>query len=440
MKTLKAEAEALFRAAMHYADVRAAVVRNLRVDGAQLLVHNRTIDLGMFREVIVIAIGKAATPMYEAAVAVFQRAAWPPERLRAITVSPLRPEFTFGNLTFFAGAHPTPDATSVEAAVSILATLRRASEETLVLFLVSGGASAMVELPIDPTLTFEDVAELNRVLVGSGLAIRDINVLRKHLSAVKGGRMAEAAASACKCTLILSDVPAIHLDSVGSGPSLPDPSTVEDCYELYSILQSAQSLPASVRHFFESRQIAETPKQSNPAFRGASWNCILSSDDLAFGAASAASAAGFHVEVDNRCDEWRCEDAAAYLLHRSAALSKLHGRTCLISAGEVTVQLGQPSGRGGRNQHFALQCALALGCIPRHMAILSAGSDGIDGNSKAAGAVADESTCRRALQLGIDPGEALRAFNSFPLFAALKDSITTGPTGNNLRDLRLLLT
>ncbi len=436
----KVQARQFFDQALRHADVRQAVLRNFRIEGSQLLSAGTSFNLPKIQDIILIAIGKAATPMYEAVVHVLRNAAWPPQRLVSVVVSPQSPAEPFGTLLFFQGSHPIPSEGSRVAAITILEQLRSTTSDTLVLFLISGGSSAMVELPLDSTISASDVASFNRILVGSGLPINEINSLRKHLSAIKGGRLAEAAAPAAQCTLIISDVPASLLDTVGSGPSLPDTSSKVECSDIYRHLRAAERLPLPIERFFESGLASETPKQTDPAFAKAAWTCVLSSEDLASGAADAAAQAGFHVEIDNCCDEWAAEDAAQYLLSRSAQLSRHHERTCLISAGELRVKLSQTSGRGGRNQHFALQCALSLAGDARESAVLSAGSDGVDGNSPAAGAIADENTCREALLRDIDPVETLKRFDSFRLFNALGDTITIGPTGNNLRDLRLLLT
>jgi glycerate 2-kinase len=420
-------------------DVRVAVSRNLRVEGPVLHVGSTTFDLHGVRHVVLIAMGKAGTPMYEAAAAALRTAEWMAERLDAIVVSPTRPQEVFGALSYFEGSHPTPDEASRRAATAILQKLRETTGDTLVIFLISGGASSMVELPLDGTISIEDVAEFNRALVGSGLSITEINALRKRLSAIKGGRLAEAAAHAMQCTLIVSDVPVGALDMVGSGPTLPHSNSRDDCMRLWKRLRSQGPLPARIERFFQAEVACEIPRQTNPVFARTACTCILSEDDLASAAAKAANAAGLHVEIDNRCDDWTSEDAAAYLLHRSGQMQKQHAGTCLISVGEVGVKLPKTSGQGGRNQHFALQCALHLADDSGHTVVLSAGSDGMDGNSPAAGAVVDEETCRRARLCGFDPAETLMQFNSFPLFDALGDTVVTGPTGNNLRDLRILL-
>ena len=436
---MKAEARSIFNQALALADVRRAEMRNFQAREKIITDAGRTFDATQSSTLLTIAIGKAATPMYETVAELLQTSAWPARTHSAVVVSPHKPSVQHGALKYFVGAHPTPDETSREAAKTILAELHRADSETLVLFLISGGSSSMVELPMDPSITVLDIAAFNRCLVGSDLSIAEINVLRKHLSAVKGGRMAEAAAPAAQCTLIVSDVPASFLDVVGSGPSLPDSSSTEMCHEVFERLRRMRTLPAPVEKVFE-RGPSETPKRDHPAFVNAAYACILSSDDLATAALHTANSLGFYAEIDNTCDEWSSGDASGYLLDRSAQLSKRHGKTCLISVGEVRVNVLDPTGVGGRNQHFALQCARRLQHQERDVTVLSAGSDGIDGNSPAAGAIATQATWSRAEGLGFDPARTLEQFDSFRLFHSLGDTIVLGPTGNNLRDLRLILT
>ncbi len=440
MPDMKIEARRLFQETLREVDVGLAIARRISIEGSLLKAGDDTFNLEEFEAVLIVSIGKAATSMYEAVVRVVQTAAPVHLKVEAIVVSPQPLAATHEHLVYLAGSHPTPDATSRTAALVILDRLREAGDTTLVFFLISGGSSSMVELPLDPSVSLGDVAEFHRTLVGSGLGIAEMNVLRKHLSAVKGGRLAIAAAPAAQCTLVLSDTPAGALDVVGSGPSLPDSSSAEDCRRIYLRLRSMARLPPTIERFFEADALEETPKGDDPVFQRSTWTSILSSDDLAISAAALARHMGFLAEVDNTCDEWRCDNAAGYLLERSAELRRRAGRSCLISVGELAVMLPLSPGRGGRNQHFVLECALRLAGQAEETTVLSAGSDGIDGNSVAAGAVADGDTCDRAAKQGVDPARVLADFDSFSLFRALGDAIVTGPTGNNVRDLRLLLT
>ena len=242
-----------------------------------------------------------------------------------------------------------------------------------------------------------------------------------------------------QCTLLVSDVPAASPDAIASGPSLPDTTTVADTQRLFLRLQESGRVPDTIAAWFHNPLLPETPKPNDAAYARAHWHVILSGDHLADAAARAAEAAGFHAVIDNTPDDWDYGDAAKYLLGRSAALGEQHARTCLISVGEMGVTIPAHAGEGGRNQHFALWCAVQLARRGEVATVLSAGSDGVDGHSSAAGAVCDETTVARAELLGWSATGALDSFRSAPLLLSAGDAIHTGPTGNNLRDLRLLM-
>jgi hydroxypyruvate reductase len=325
----------------------------------------------------------------------------------------------------------------VRGAEAILKSLAALTSQALVIFLISGGGSAAVEKPIDPEISLADLIATYKVLVHSGAPIAQINAVRKHLSAVKGGRMAQAAGAAQQVSILVSDVPENALDSLSSGPTMPDSSTIDDCYRIAREYDMLPQLPEPVRELFERHALEETPKQGDPAFLRSRWWQVLSNETAEKAAAAAASKHGFAVEIDHSCDDWDYARAADYLLDRLRTLRQGVSKACIISGGEVTVKVPGKAGAGGRNQHFTLYCAQKI--AGEKLVVLSAGTDGIDGNSPAAGAIADGTTLERAQRAGLDPEAHLEAFNSFPLFEKLGDSIQTGPTGNNVRDLRVLL-
>ena len=271
----------------------------------------------------------------------------------------------------------------------------------------------------------------------SGAPIAEINAIRKHLSAIKGGRMAQAAVPARQLSLLVSDVPDTAPDALASGPTMPDSSTTTDCYDIAQRYEMLQRFPGRVRKIFEERQLQETPKPGDPAFANSSFQTVLSNQTAVDAAVQRAIDLGFTVEVDNTCDDWDYVAAADYLLGRLRELRQRSARACLISGGEVTVQVGSQSGTGGRNQQFALYCALRIQGEP--ITILSAGTDGIDGNSVAAGAVVDGTSVARASELSLDAATALQDFDANPLLHEIRDEVVIGPTGNNVRDLRVLL-
>jgi len=294
--------------------------------------------------------------------------------------------------------------------------------------------------------------------------------LRKHFSAVKGGRLAIAAPEAAKVSLLVPDVPLRSLDALSSGPTSPDHSTVAEVRALLEKYDLASKLPPSIRAFFEREDLPESPgnkgwrppffpRLSKPdalparrvtaaavmsgeedAFSKSVFELLLSSHDLAENARALAQKAGYDVVVDNSCDDWDYADAARYLLERFHALRAVHPKCCLISTGEVTVTMDRTPGAGGRNQQFVMACALELEAhLGQRLTVLSAGSDGIDGNTRSAGAIADPTTVARAHTFGFHLKSSLAAFDACPMFTALGDSVVTGPTGHNLRDLRLLI-
>jgi len=472
LEALHATATEIFTGAVKACNIASAFERRLRFDGDTL---NRLspdgsgpaeIDLSAYKRVFVIALGKAAGPMLEVLLARMKRR----QGLRGICCTNVMPLQRNWRFRYFESGHPLPNEDSFAAARATLALLRKARKDTIVFFLISGGGSAMFDLPIDPRITLEDTIEFHRLLLASGAPIHEVNTLRKHFSAVKGGRLAMAAPEAAKVSLLLPDVPLRSLDALSSGPTSPDHSTVADVRQLLAKYELPAKLPASIRAFFEREDMPESPGSKtwrpsflpklpwadaspprhmtlasslsgeDPAFRDSVFEIMLSSHDLVENARTLARQVGYHVVVDNSCDDWDYAEAARYLLERFHALRAKQERLCLISVGEVTVTLDRIPGAGGRNQQFALLCAQELAGHPgERLTILSAGSDGIDGNTRSAGAIADPTTVERARRFGYDPAQSLTAFNACPLFTALGDTVVTGPTGQNLRDLRLLI-
>jgi glycerate 2-kinase len=353
-----------------------------------------------------------------------------------IVCGPADPVTQVFGFRYYKGGHPVPNAESIRAADAILRSLQSMSARSLVIFMVSGGGSSLVERPIDPEISLSDLVATYQALVHSGAPIAEINAVRKHLSAVKGGRMALVASPAHQISVLVSDVPENALDSLASGPTMPDSSTLEQCYDLIRKHKLLKQFPPSVRELFERHALDETPKKGDMAFDRSRWWPVLSNSSAQKSAVERAAMSGFAIEVDNSVDDWDYAPAADHLLKRLRELRKGVSRACLISGGEVTVKVEGKSGVGGRNSHFAAYCATRI--AGENITVLSAGTDGIDGNSPAAGAIADGTTMQRAKEKGYEVSRVLREFNSHPMFEALGDVIVTGPTGTNVRDLRIL--
>jgi glycerate 2-kinase len=421
---LRHQALEIFRHALDISQVRPAMERCVRFDDVGMIVDGHRYVLGEYGRVVVIAIGKAAGTM---TAALLRQAGSTGSRFKGIVAG----WFEEGELPLgfrgYRGGHPSPNEASVAGAVDVLATLRSLTADDLAIFLISGGGSSMMELFLNEA-SLETMASTHKALVECGAPIASMNAVRKHLSAVKGGRLAEAAAPAEQMTLLVSDVPSGQLDALASGPTMPDESSVADVARIV----------AEYGLDIEIDALMETPKVGDAIYARSRWSVLLDSSSLEEAAKSRAEDFGWRVVIDNRCDDWSAEDAAWYLVGRARELRREGGKICLLSAGEVTVRVPQETaGRGGRNQHFCLLCSewIAGG----EMVVLSGGSDGIDGNSPAAGAVVDGSTVARALKAGYPVADALAQFDAYGLLERLGDAVTIGATGNNLRDLRILL-
>ena len=472
LEALHDTATNIFTGAVSACNIASAFDRRFRFEGnkmVRLLPDGSgpdSICLSDYKKIMVIALGKAAAPMLEVLMDRMHRRLG----LRGICCSNQLPRRRDWRFRYFEGGHPTPNEDSFAAARATLDLLRKARKNTLIFFLISGGGSAMFDLPLDPHISLDDTIAFHQALMASGAPISEVNTLRKHFSAVKGGRLAIAAPEAAKVSLLVPDVPLRSLDALSSGPTSPDHSTVAEVRALLDKYDLKAKLPPAVSAFFDREDLPESPgnkgwrppffpKFARPdklftrritnvasmsgeddAFRDSVFEILLSTHDLVENARLLAENAGFHVEIDNTCDDWDYADAARYLLERFHELRAIHPKLCLISVGEVTVTLDRTPGAGGRNQQFVMECALELESYPRErLTVLSAGSDGIDGNTRSAGAVADPTTVTRAHNFGFHLKSSLAAFDACPMFSALGDSVITGPTGQNLRDLRLLI-
>jgi glycerate 2-kinase len=430
-RQMRDTAREIFSHALAEASIAMAFARHVHCERGVLRLCEDLYHLDSYSRVLVISIGKAGHTMAEALAQQVGESS-----LEGIVASSVEPSAQVRGFRYFLGGHPTPNAESIRAASAIRNALEAQNAASLVIFMLSGGGSSIVEKSIDDEISLDDLIATYRALVHSGAAIAEINAIRKHLSAVKGGRLAQAAFPAQQVSLLVSDVPDDTPDALASGPTMPDSTSVGDCYRIAEKHDMLPQFPHSVRELFERHALEETPKSDDQAFYRSRWWTVLSNQTAVEQAAAAAKRAGFVVHVDNSCDDWDYERAAEYLLKRLRELRRESDRVCLISGGEVTVKVTN-GGIGGRNQQFALACAAKI--AGENVTVLSAGTDGVDGNSAAAGAVADGSTTARAQSQGMDARAGLEKFNAYPLFSALGDAIETGPTGNNLRDLRTLL-
>lgn len=435
MAELKQMARRIFADTLAAIDIPATMQRKLARAGTRICCGDAEVDLAAYERIVVIAVGKAGYAMASGLCDVLA----PEFRASGVLAIPAGPPLELSGFRTFRAGHPAPNAASLEAGRAALDLLAGCDERTLVFLLLSGGGSALFESPLDPNITLEDIQQLNHALVTCGAPIDDMNAVRKHLSAVKGGRLAAAAPQAMKITLGVTDVPAGRESALASGPTLPDPTTVDDVYRVVDEYGLLPKLPFSIREKLEKRaSIPETPKPGDPAFARAQFSLLLEMRDLFHHAHRAAEAAGFVTVCDNSTDDWPLARAADALLHRLAELKQQNpGRpVCVIADGEVSCPV-TGDGTGGRNSALVLDCVETI--AGKSIAVLSVGTDGVDGNSPAAGAVADGETLARARAAGLDPQDYFQRSDAYTFFKKLGDAVETGPTGNNLRDLRILL-
>jgi hydroxypyruvate reductase len=308
----------------------------------------------------------------------------------------------------------------------------------LVIFLISGGGSSCFELPLGRNTSIRDLVELYRLLISRDLDIVEINTIRKHLSRVKGGRLAEAAARGEQVTLYISDVPEDHESFIASGPSMPDESTVDEMYGVIRDHALGSLFPMPLRRLIEDRLVPETPKPDHPAFSRASWHKLLDNADALHAARKFAEEAGWRAVVVESTDDTPVWDAARMLIERAEGeVQRADGVPVAVITGGELISPVQGRGKGGRNQAFALECVERI--AGKSIAVLSAGTDGIDGNSRAAGAIADGTSLERSRMVGSDVSKSREESDSNGFFSAIGDEVVTGPTGNNIRDIRIIL-
>jgi glycerate 2-kinase len=424
----------IFQQTLASIDIPRVMEWKLALRGMELWLPDCRIDLSTFSRVQVVAIGKAAHAMVSGLLNIF------PVSLpcAGIVAAPTPPEIALQNFEYFLAGHPIPNMDSWRAAEAILRLLHTADERTLVFFLLSGGGSALAELPLHSEMDLADVQRLNHALVTCGAPIEAINTIRRHVSAIKGGRLAVAAQRATKITVAVTDVPAGKETALASGPSLPDPTTVAHAEHILTQYSLREKLPSRLVEWLGAGKMPETPKRDHPAFLNSYFCLLLGMDDLFHAAHHAVEAQGYVACCDNSTDEWPVEKAASYLLEQLGAWqSENRGhRVALIADGEVSSPV-TGNGIGGRNAAFVLASVEKI--AGRKITVLSAGTDGIDGNSSAAGAVADGETLARAKAQNLDPAADFARSDASTFFDKLGDAVVTGPTGNNLRDLRILL-
>ena len=437
-KRLRKDAQAIFRAALKAADPMEAVLRHLRVDGNRLIAGRLHYRLDDYRRVWVIGAGKASAAMARAV-----------EKVLGKRISGGLINVKYGHLAKLRrvelneAGHPVPDQAGVAGAERIAGIAANATSDDLIVCVISGGGSALLPLPA-PSITLEEKQATTKLLLACGANIHEINAVRKHISAVKGGQLARLASPATVLSLLLSDVIGDNLDVIGSGPTAPDDSTFASAKSILDKYDIFDKAPVTIRERVEkglAGEIPETPKPSDPVFTR-TQNLVVGSNILAVAAAGqCARRLGYRPMVLSTYVEGETREVAR--VHAAIAKEiRASGRpikppACVISGGETTVTL-RGNGLGGRNQEFVLAAAMDLAGMDG-VVVLSGGTDGTDGPTDAAGAIADGRSTSRAETLGLKAQSFLANNDSYRFFEPLHDLLLTGPTNTNVMDVRLLL-
>jgi glycerate 2-kinase len=427
---LRKDASAIFRAALKAADPGEAIRRHVRVDGERLIAGRRRYDLSAFDGVTVLGAGKASAAM-----------AAEVERLLGRRVRGGLVNVKYGHTARLRRVelnecgHPVPDAAGVNGAERIAKIAASLGERDLAICVISGGGSALLPLPAAP-VTLEDKQATTKLLLACGADIHEINAVRKHISLLKGGQLARLCYPAAVISLLLSDVIGDDLDVIGSGPTAPDSSTFEDARAILAKYGLLERVPRSVRERLENPDAPETPQADDPVFRRVQ-NLVVGSNRLAVDAAARrAKELGYRPLVLSTRIEGETREVArmhaAIALEAQSSGQPVKPPACIISGGETTVTI-RGGGLGGRNQEFALAAGIDLAGT-RGIVVLSAGTDGTDGPTDAAGAIADGGTVKDAAARA-----ALDNNDSYHFFEKAGGLLKTGPTNTNVMDIRLLL-
>jgi len=438
LSSLRGDAKKIFRQGVWAADPGRIISSQVSLRENVLRVGKRVYPLSRFERVFVAGTGKASATM-----------AANLEKILGSRITAGRVNVKYGHgrklryIHIQEAGHPVPDENGLKGTQEIVRLLSNLTERDLVIFLISGGGSALLP-SLPPGITLAEKQEVTDLLLSCGATIQEINALRKHLSLLKGGGLARLAYPATLIALILSDVIGDPLDAIASGPTVPDSTTFDDCAKILDRYELWEKIPLSLaQHIREGLRgkREETLKEGDPTFEKVS-NLIVGNNLLALKAAQKmAKTLGYRTLMLSSLVEGETREAAK--VHAAVAKEVLlsgnpiPSPACILSGGETTVTL-KGKGKGGRNQEFALAAALEIAGW-EEIVVLSAGTDGTDGPTDAAGALADGKTCKRAKAMGLDPWASLKENDSYPFFEKLGDLLITGPTGTNVMDLHIML-
>lgn len=438
LQELRKDALSIFQSAIRAVDPIQVVKRHFNLQDGGLEIQGRTYDLSAYDAVYVVGAGKAAAKMAQAIEQLLGN------RLKTGIVN-----VKYGHsvpLDFIRvneAGHPLPDEAGLQGTAQIIQLLLQTGEKDLVICLISGGGSALLPCPAEG-LTLKSKQRVTQLLLECGAAIHEVNAVRKHLSRIKGGRLARLAYPSTLICLILSDVLGDDLDSIASGPTAPDRTTFRDCLHILEKYGLNDKVPSDAMRILEKgsrNEIEETPKAHDPVFQQ-TQNLIVGNNVLALSAARRrADELGYHGMILSSFVGGEARDVArvhsAIVKEILKTGNPVPRPACILSGGETTVTV-RGRGIGGRNQEFALAAALDIDGV-KEVVILSAGTDGTDGPTDAAGAIVDGLTLRRAREMGLNGEHSLQENDSYGFFESLGDLVITGPTCTNVMDFRAIL-
>ncbi|MBW2317733.1 MAG: glycerate kinase [Deltaproteobacteria bacterium] len=438
LSKMRTDAQDIFHAGIGAVEAEAAVYRHCNVKTGRLFVDGMPYDLSAFQDLYVIGAGKAGASMAKAL-----------EGLLGNRISDGLVNVKYGHVAglshvrLIEAGHPVPDKAGQAGALAIFELALRAKEEDLVICLISGGGSALLPLPVEG-VSLSDKQDTTKVLLACGATIHEINAVRKHISQVKGGGLAKAVYPATLVTLILSDVVGDDLDVIASGPTVPDSSSFGQCMRIFNKYNIGEKVPRDVLNYIQKGvdgKLLDNPKPGDRIF-SATQNAIVGSNiESVLAAQGKAHELGYNTMILSTMLEGETADVAKVHVGIAKEILKtgqpLRRPACVLSGGETTVTI-KGSGLGGRNQEFVLAAALDLEGL-ESVVVLSGGTDGTDGPTDAAGAIADGHTIQRAESLELSPADSLADNDSYHFFEKLEDLIKTGPTNTNVMDLRVML-
>lgn len=438
IKTMRRDAIQIFKAGLRAVTPETAIARFCHIEDNCLVVKDLKYNLNHFEHIFVVGAGKATAAMAQKIEMLLG------DRIKkGSIIVKYGHDLTLNRIKIHQASHPIPDPQGVSGAMDILTIATQAGPKDLIICLISGGGSALMPLPASG-LTLSDKQKATQILLDCGARIHEINALRKHLSAIKGGQLARAAAPATMLTLMISDVIGDDLEVIASGPTVPDPTTFAESYKIIEHYDLIKKMPANIINYIQLGKLfkhMETPKPGDDLFQNVQNVIIATNRDAIQNACTQAQKLGYKTLMLSSMIEGETREVAR--VHAAIANEIVYSSNpiaspaCLISGGETTVTL-KGSGKGGRNQEFALAAAIELDSSG-NIVIFCAGTDGTDGPTNAAGAISDATTVGRAKSAKMSPRKYLINNDSYNFFHKLDDLIITGPTQTNVMDLRLVL-